>query len=66
MLRAREAAPMKLNDSTKMERMTPSRASDAGIVSETDEQQAREFIAELVDVTEELAELIASVNSEPD
>ena len=57
---------MKLNDSTQMERMTPSRASDAGIVSETDEQQAREFIAELVDVTEELAELIASVNSEPD
>ena len=57
---------MKLNDSTQAQRTQAARAIDAAIVGELDELQAREFIAELVDVTEELAELIASVNSEPD
>ena len=57
---------MKLNDSTQASRAPSALAIDAAIAGELDALEAREFIAELVDVTEELAELIASVNSEPD
>lgn len=45
---------------------SPLLAIDTAIATEPDEHWAREFISELVDVTSELAELIASVNSEPD
>jgi hypothetical protein len=58
---------MKSEDPRYMEHAeAPRLAIDAAIATEPDEREAREFISELVDVTSELAELIASVNSEPD